>query len=389
MMYPSHSYEAQMPGTQMQMGSFGMQVNPAPGSFGQNMPMPMQQPSPYDMRAASMGRQDYVYPAAPVPHQYVSADTYAGPGPSGTRAPECGDDECAEEECDPDQCGDENRAPAEDRGNPCGLDTRPLLPIGLMVTTLLGGICMLVCQLPVLNSLIGGYEFVLGMFIAIFAILYLVTLGTTVYCTLADPGQLRRDYQQRYTAMEQLNQGQPPAENKWPKRAHKTWLYRQPVRRYDHYCRWVTNCIGLLNHREFFIMVAGLVLIAVLGTAIDLVALIAVFSRGTWPARVAVILHIFYSVVLMFLAGPILRIHVGLVCRNELANEWKRNDFYVVTGKHGGKISVNELSDEEFNARFDHFEYDPQRNSFDKGWADNCWSFWCIPRWPQHQMGEF
>merc|ERR1740130_1491710 len=120
-------------------------------------------------------------------------------------------------------------------------------------------------------------------------------------------------------AMEEvhLRQGNPGAKPPLPKRAHKTWLYRQPVRRYDHYCRWVTNCIGLLNHREFFFMVSGLVLIAVLGTAIDLVAMVAVFSRGTWPYRIAVLAHLFYSVVLMALAGPILRVHVGLVCRNE------------------------------------------------------------------------
>jgi len=385
-MYPSHSYESQLPQPQAQMnvGSFGMTVNPAAGSFGQ--PIPMQQPMP-DMRAGSMGRQEYSWPAQSNQNNYVSADTYQGPGPGGTKAPEC-EDECAEEECDPDQCGDEHRGPKPE-GCLCGLDTRPLLPIGLFISTLLGGICMLVCQLPVLNSLIGGFEFVLGMFIAIFSILYLVTLGTTVYCALSDPGQLRRDYSQRYTAMEPLSQGQTRSQPPLPKRAHKTWLYRQPVRRYDHYCRWVTNCIGLLNHREFFIMVCGLVVIAVLGTAIDLVALIAVFSRANWLARIAVLLHLFYSVVLMALAGPILRIHVGLVLRNELANEWKRNDFYVVMGKHGGLISVNELSDDEFNARFDTFTYDKSRNSFDKGWADNCWSFWCIPRWPQHQMGEF
>merc|ERR1719162_2109356 len=171
---------------------------------------------------------------------------------------------------------------------------------------------------------------------------------------------LRADQSQAYAAMEevQLRQGLPAPT---PKRAHKTWLYRQPLRRYDHYCRWGTNCIGLLNHREFFIMVSGLVLIAVLGTAIDLVALIAVFSRGTLGTKIAVIAHLFYSVVLMALAGPILRVHVGLVCRNELASEWKRNDFYVVKGKHGELISVNSLDDDTFNARFDTFAYDRSR----------------------------
>lgn len=375
-MYPSHSYEAQLPGTGLPGTSF-----PQVGVGGSFSGQPLT-----DMRNGSVPRQDYQFPMG---NQYASSPSYNGPGPGGTKAPEC-EEECAEEECDPDQCGDEQRGPKPENCS-CGLDTRPLLPIGLIITTFLGGLCMLLCQLPVLNDLIGGYEFVLGMFIAIFLILYLVTLGCTMYCATADPGQLRK-YSQAYTAMEEVHLRQGTGANATqplPKRAHKTWLYRLPVRRYDHYCRWVTNCIGLLNHREFFVMVSGLVLIAVLGTAIDLVALIAVCSRGSWGSRIAVIAHLFYSVVLMALAGPILRIHVGLVCRNELANEWKRNDNYVVMGRHGELIAVNSLSDDEFNARFDSFTYDRSRNPYDKGAMENCWSFWCIPRWPPQQMGEF
>jgi len=372
-MHPSYSYESQLPGmSPMNINSFGL--NQAGASFSQTQPL----------KDPTYGGQ---YASAPTQNQYVSAPTYGGPGPSGTQAPEC-QDECVEEECDPDQCGDEQRGPKPENCA-CGVDTRPLLPMGLVFSTLAGGICMLVCQLPLLNSLIGGFEFVLGMFIALFSILYLVTLCTTVYCATADPGMMRPDHSQAYAAMEevQLRQGLPAP---LPKRAHKTWLYRQPVRRYDHYCRWVTNCIGLLNHREFFVMLSGLVLIAVLGVAIDLVSLIAVFSRSALGPRIAVISHLFYSIILMYLVGPILCIHVGLVCRNELASEWKRNDFYVIMGKNGELIPVNSLTDEEFNARFDDgFTYDRSKNVYDKGMKQNCWNFWCIPRWPPQQMGEF
>merc|ERR1719473_1488629 len=115
MMYPSHSYESQLPGQQatMNMGSFG--VAPVGGSFGQ--PANMQQPLT-DMRAGSMGRQDYAYPY-PQGQGTYSSQTYAGPGPGGTKAPEC-EEECAEEECDPDQCGDEQRAPTHSTS--CGID---------------------------------------------------------------------------------------------------------------------------------------------------------------------------------------------------------------------------------------------------------------------------
>merc|ERR1719271_2256622 len=303
-----------------------------------------------------MARQDYSWPAGPQSqNQYASAQTYHGPGPGGTKAPEC-EEECAEEECDPDQCGDEHRGPNPDKCF-CGLDTRPLLPIGLVVTTLLGAVCMLVCQLPVLNSLIGGYEFVLGMMIAIFSILYLVTLGTTVYCALSDPGQLRRDYSQRYTAMEPLSQGQTRSQPPLPKRAHKTWLYRQPVRRYDHYCRWVTNCIGLLNHREFFLLCVGLVLINSLTLFIDSILAYFIIKGSLWENQeqlkeaIIVAIHLVYSGALVHLASPILKIHVGLVCRNELCAEWKRNDFYIVRhSTKGENVHVPELSEEEHNS---------------------------------------
>jgi len=293
-MYPSHSYESQLPGgSSANMNSFGGSpttttylvpsgspavYNPVAGSFGQ--------PPLLDERTGSLARQEYSWPQAQSQNQYTSAPTYGGPGAGGTKAPEC-EDECAEEECDPDQCGDEQRGPKPE-GNSCGIDTRPMLPISLVLSTFAGGLCMLLCQLPTLNDLIGGYEFVLGMFIAIFLILYVVTLGCMLYCALANPGRLDRQNSPLYMAMEEVHsrQGNPGAKPPLPKRAQKMWLYRQPVRRYDHYCRWVTNCIGLLNHREFFVMVSGLVLIAVLGTAIDLVTMVAVFSRGSWPYRV-------------------------------------------------------------------------------------------------------
>jgi hypothetical protein len=268
-----------------------------------------------------------------------------------------------------------------------GFDVRPFLPMGLTISTSIGAVGMLCCQLPLVNDLIGGFEFVLGAFIALFGILYLATLVCIIYCTLSDPGQLKAP-RQAYTAMEEahLRQGD---QNPLPKRAQKTWLYRHPVRRYDHYCRWVTNCIGLLNHREFLSMCIGLVVIAVLGMAVDVIALIPAISKGNWIQKIAVAFHLFYSVTLMTLVGPILRIHIGLVSRNELASEWKRNDYYVVRGKHGEKIPVNELSDDEFNNRFDNFEYDARKNVFDHGLLNNWWSFWCIPRWPPTQQGEF
>ena len=68
----------------------------------------------------------------------------------------------------------------------------------------------------------------------------------------------------------------------------------------------------------------------------------------------------------------------------------ERNDYYVLTSARTGKsVPVKELSDDEFNERFDAFEYDKSRNAFDKDTLSNCWTFWCTPRWAPGQLGEF
>merc|ERR1711920_91811 len=223
------------------------------------------------------------------------------------------------------------------------------------------------------------------------------------YCALWQPGQLRReDHLKAYARLQQVG-GSPPAaascngdgvpeeqDPPLPKRCHKTWQYPLPIRRYDHYCRWLTNCIGLLNHREFVVMLTGLVAIGILGVAVDLTLVASMVNKSWWQTLVLVALHLSYSVALIALALPILRIHVGLVSRNELASEWKRNDFYIARNtKRGKDVSVNELSDDEFNALFDEFVYDQTKNSFDHGCFSNCLRFWCWSRWAPSDTGSF
>lgn len=314
----------------------------------------------------------------------------------GSKA-ECQDQQCAEEECDPQECGDENRAPQDEKFL-CGLiSRRPLLPFMLLTSTIFGAVHMVLLQFPLMRDLFDGACCIRAFFI----IVYIATLGCMAYCWKCEPGQLNREEQRKAYARLQQAGTSPPLEScngdgscedpPLPKRCHKTWQYSLPIRRYDHYCRWLTNCIGLLNHREFIVMVAGLVTIGLCGTLLDFVLVVVTAREGKhWAVAFLLALHLAYSMILVSLAGPIFRLHIGFISRNELANEWKRNDFYVITNARTGKsVPVNDLTDDEFNEHFDAFEYDKKRNAFDKDTASNCLAFWCTPRWTPGQLGEF
>jgi len=298
---------------------------------------------------------------------------------------ECQDQQCAEEECDPEECGDEKRPPRNDNYT-CGVDRRPLLPFALITSTMLGALCMLMKQRPLLRQLLGNCRFLTG---GIF-FTYALTLFSMAYCALCDPGQLQRQDQQARQQLLQEGLG-PKQELPMPGRAHKTWLYALPIRRYDHYCRWLTNVIGLLNHREFVIMCTGLVALGSIGVVVDAVLLLTSASGGRWSDILVLLIHGMYSLCIVALGGPILRLHVGFISRNELANDWKKNSFYIVQSKRtpGKLVPVDDLSDGEFNDRFDSFCYDETRNPWDKGVGENCWSFWCTSRWDLGQLGDF
>jgi len=314
-------------------------------------------------------------------HHPGGGSTYGG---AGAAKLDCQDQQCVEEECDPEECGDENRPPRDDNYT-CGIDRRPLLPVLLITSTVFGALCMLMLQFPLVRDLLKGAYGIRAVFLFIYA----VTLGCMGYCAVCDPGQLQLEDRRPVSASNKEDHAMtedPPL----PKRAHKTWLYKLPIRRYDHYCRWLTNCIGLLNHREFVLMCIGLVTLGMLGSFLDFVLVLATArGGGEWLVNCFLLVHLAYSVALTTLAYPILRLHIGFVSRNELANEWKRNEFYVVRSSSGKTVAVNDLSDDEFNDRFDSFQYDGSRNTYDKGLSVNCWRFWCVPRWKRGQLGEF
>eukprot|EP00927_Polykrikos_kofoidii_P078606 TRINITY_DN75410_c0_g1_i1.p1 TRINITY_DN75410_c0_g1~~TRINITY_DN75410_c0_g1_i1.p1 ORF type:complete len:380 (-),score=55.49 TRINITY_DN75410_c0_g1_i1:38-1177(-) len=257
----------------------------------------------------------------------------------------------------------------------CGADKRPFFP-AVLVVSLLWSVAMLSVQSSFMADMFGGAF----RWTTAFLLVYIVTIVCMAYTALADPGTMSEDMFVKW----QAKQVQLPA------RAHKHWLYRRPILRFHQYCRWVTNCVGLRNHREYMIMVAGFVIIAVTDVIVDSVLFIARLTSGSWVSEIIVLAHLIYSGYFAYYTIPLLRLHSAFVFKNELTQEWKTDDFYVVPDKVTGEpVWVNDLDEEEFDDRFDEFQYDPSRNRFDKGWQHNCWVFWCTPRHDPTELGEF
>ena len=281
-----------------------------------------------------------------------------------------------------------------------GVDLKPVLPVCLAVSTVIGGLCMLLVQIPMLSRFTTLSQVWLY---AAFVVVYGIVLGCMAYCACADSGQVKQMRKNRSrlfdlpristgTQMKIGAVGGMDIEEGIPRRAHKSWQYSRPIRRYDHYCKWVKNVIGLLNHREFVIMVAGLLLIAVLGIMVDVWLAILIAEKGFFKFEIVVALHLGYSVALLAIDWPISKIHFGLISRNEMAQEWKKKEHYVANNTSiGDNVPVEDLEDDEYNELFDRdsFVYDRTRNPFDNGCFTNCLNFWCQPRWTSDEKGEF
>ena len=270
---------------------------------------------------------------------------------------------------------DAEEKPAEDEYTLFGMDLKPLLPSALGVSTLASGVCMINIQVPLICE---AFSLAKAPLTAFFCVLYGATLGWMLYSANTDPGQISPEVD---------------VEKGPPRRAHHSWQYERPIRRYDHFCKWLKNVIGLANHREFFLMILSLVAIAVLSMIIDLfLAIILIAERGIIRTEILLAIHLLYSAALFTTVGPIAQIHVGLISRNELAYEWKQKHFYVAnkTSK-GDNVPVEELDDEEYNDLFDRgqFLYDASKNPYDRGCCKNWIAFFCQPRWGSAAEGEF
>lgn len=261
------------------------------------------------------------------------------------------------------------------------------LPALLGASLCLGGSCMLTVQRQFVTEALGDGTWLSQGFVYGFAVLYAVALYSMLYAGLSDPGQV--------SVEQAIDIGMGLCD--MPLRSHLSWQYKRPIMRFDHYCRWVTNCIGLMNHRTFLLMVICFGLVALLGALTDL-SLLALYSgnfhdlqwvQKRWWRLLCVGLHLVYSMIFGYYVLPILRLHVTFISRNELANEWKHDEYYIVLDRAGNKVWVGDLEAEEFNQLFDSFEYDKSRNPWDKSCLTNWRTFLFTSRGTRGQLGEF
>ena len=284
---------------------------------------------------------------------------------------------------DDDESGSEDKGPSEDYTF-FGIDFKPVLPACLAVSTVIGGLCMLLVQIPMLSRFTKLSQVLLS---APFVVIYGIVLGCMAYCAYADPGQVKQTQKMKIGAV-----GGMDIEEGIPRRAHKSWQYSHPIRRYDHYCKWLKNVVGLLNHREFVIMVAGLLLVGVLGIMVDIWLAILIAEKGLFKFEIVVALHLGYSVALLAIDWPIFKIHfwTDLKERDGPGMEEERA-LCCHNTSIGDNVPVEDLEDDEYNELFDRdsFVYDRTKNPFDNGCFTNCLYFWCQPRWNSDEKGEF
>ena len=132
---------------------------------------------------------------------------------------------------DDDESGSEDKGPSQDYTF-FGIDFKPVLPACLAVSTVIGGLCMLLVQIPMLSRFTTTLSQV--WLSAPFVVIYGIVLGCMAYCAYADPGQVKKTRKMKIDAV-----GGMDIEEGIPRRAHKSWQYSRPIRRYDHYCKWV------------------------------------------------------------------------------------------------------------------------------------------------------
>lgn len=270
----------------------------------------------------------------------------------------------------------EGRAPKES-DLVCGIDKRPWLPVVLVLSTVL---FFAFFAWEPLWIFAGGFNKTYVTLLVLTSLVTFWTLAMMWYSAVSDPGQI-----------EPCQLLDIDDEENLPPRAHKSWQYPRPVLRYDHYCRWTHNTIGLRNHRAFILMLMGLVAIALSGLCVDIGILIDVgqqcnsegFDFNLLKRALFASSHMACCIYLLKILRPMALCHFRLITRNELNYE-DVNNFHAVVphSSMGENVPPSDLEENGLGHEYepDTLVYYAPRNPYDKGIWHNCFSFWCTPR---------
>jgi len=132
------------------------------------------------------------------------------------------------------------------------------------------------------------------------------------------------------------------------------------IERFDHFCPWIGNVVGVRNHKYFVLFTVFTFAVAVevfissvvIGTADP-----HHFKIPTHERAVALTL-MSYTVVIMLAVGGLMCYHIDLVAQNESTNERLKGTYTL------------------------------RRNPHNKGIFSNCFSFWCIPIRKSYAVAE-
>mmetsp|Transcript_14943 Transcript_14943/g.26860 ORF Transcript_14943/g.26860 Transcript_14943/m.26860 type:complete len:294 (-) Transcript_14943:202-1083(-) len=131
------------------------------------------------------------------------------------------------------------------------------------------------------------------------------------------------------------------------------------VERFDHFCPWVGNVVGIRNHKYFvlFTIHSSAVAAEVFASSMYLGASSKTSDIKPYVRAIALALSS-YTAVIMLAVGGLMCYHIDLIAQNVSTNERLKGVYAI------------------------------RRNPYDKGASQNCHDFWCLPIRPSYISTE-
>eukprot|EP01080_Neovahlkampfia_damariscottae_P003926 gene3926-7137_t len=126
-----------------------------------------------------------------------------------------------------------------------------------------------------------------------------------------------------------------------PPRAHHSNMLKKCVLRMDHYCVWVSNCVGCMNHKYFFLFLFYLMFVAFQWYFYVGISFIKYYLyRDSF--YILTFFMIFFFSVFIFPLTMVVTLFVGwqfyLIYTNQTSVEYHKNSLLMIKFRRAGKI---------------------------------------------------